>query len=163
MVRTLNLIYSSTSGHTEYVVDRVVEYLGKNAPDIRGDRRKAEMSRPEDLLKGDFLLLACGMWNTGNIEGQLNPYMHDFLKNRAKAADLKGKPATLIGLGDERYHYTARSVEHLTEFIKTHGGKLAVPALKIVNEPYGQEEKIEKWAAQLANQIQQLPASIPST
>jgi len=35
----------------------------------------AEKTQPQDLLSGDVLLLASSTWNTGGIEGQLNPHM----------------------------------------------------------------------------------------
>ena len=46
-----------------------------------------DLAKPEDLLRGDALLLASGTWNTGGPEGQLNPHMHAFLNGAAKAVD----------------------------------------------------------------------------
>ncbi len=158
MVRTVMIVYASTSGHTEHVVGVASETL--EGAGLRVVRQKAELTKPEDLLKGDVLLLASGTWNTGNVEGQLNPYMYDLLLQRAQAADFKKKPCAAIGLGDERYHYTARAAEHLATFIKDHGGTLLLPALKIVNEPYGQEEKIRKWSSQFLHEISKLPPPI---
>ena len=97
-------------------------------------------------MNGDVLILASSTWNTGGIEGQLNPYMDRFLKGSAKDFDLKGKKVALIALGDHRYRYTANAGVHLEEFVKTHGGNLIGEQLRIVNEPYGQENLIEDWA-----------------
>ena len=115
----------------------------------------AEQAKSEDLLLGDLLILASGTWNTGGVEGQMNPHMHDFLLTKAKDIDLKGKKVMLIALGDHRYFYTCRSGEHMRKFVMTHGGTVIEPSLLIVNEPYGQEEKIEKWSTKV---LAQLPA-----
>ncbi len=113
------------------------------------DKQRAEQAQPEDLLKGDVLLLASGSWNTEGVEGQLNPHMHELLKKRAAAVDLGGRKVVLIGLGDDRYRYTVGAMAHLIEFVETHNGVVMEPTLKIVNEPYGQEEKIGEWTGQL--------------
>lgn len=144
-VPSLQIIYASTSGHTEYVVDTLIGFLKEKAPKAVVTKMIAEKTTPEDLLNGDILLLASSTWNTGNVEGQLNPYMHALLKDRAKKVDLKGKKVVCIGLGDQRYFYTCKAAKHLEEFVFTHKGTLAVPTLKILNEPYGQETEIATW------------------
>jgi flavodoxin I len=139
-VQTLHIIYASTSGHTEYVVDQAVSAL--KGMDI--EKQRAEQAVPEDLLRGDVLLLASGSWNTGGIEGQMNPYMHILLKEKATDIDLHGKKVLLIALGDDRYRYTAGALAHLKEFVTMHNGQVIEPALTIVNEPYGQEKNRKK-------------------
>ena len=151
-VSSLQIIYASTSGHTEYVVGVVQTCL--MAAEIRESPLqinivRAESAQPEDLQKGDVLLLASGTWNTGGIEGQLNPHMFDFLIGRAKDCDLNKKPVAIIALGDERYFYTARAGEHLRRFVLDHNGTVLGDTLAVVNEPYGQEERVKKWTGQL--------------
>ncbi len=138
------LSYASTAGHTEYVVDILMNFL-REMGDVAVEHKRAEVCVPDDLSKSDVLLLASGTWNTGGIEGQLNPYMHRLLKEQAANVDLKGKKVACIALGDERYRYTAEARVHLEEFVKTHNGTLLMDALVIVNEPYGQEEKVREW------------------
>lgn len=145
---SIHIIYASTSGHTEYVVDQAIQSLV--AAGVAVEKQRAELAQPEDLLKGDILLLASGSWNTGGAEGQLNPYMHDLLKKRAVGIDLGGKKVLLIGLGDQRYRYLVGAMTHLEEFVRTHNGVVVEPVLKIVNEPYGQEGKVEEWVKQLS-------------
>jgi flavodoxin len=102
------------------------------------------------LLRGDVLVLASSTWNTGSVEGQLNPHMWVLLQEKAKNLDLAGKPCACIGLGDHRYFYTARAADLLQSYVKTHRGRLILPTLKVINEPYGQQGKIRVWANQLA-------------
>lgn len=142
----MTIIYASTSGHTEYVVSQVAEELRSAKKDVRVLR--VELAKPEDLSGGGLLILASSSWNTGGIEGQLNPHMYEFLLGRAKDAKLAGAVA-LIALGDERYRYLAQAGKHLRTFVETHGGKVLEPQLTILNEPYGQEEKAKAWAREI--------------
>lgn len=146
-VSTLQIIYASTSGHTEYVVGLVAESV-KGAIVTRVERATLET-----LLAGDVLLLASGSWNTGGAEGQLNPYMHFFLHGAAKDIDLNGKKVAIIGLGDERYRYTARAGELLQRWVEAHNGTLLGSPLIVVNEPYGQEAAVTAWARDLSRQL----------
>lgn len=144
---TLHILYASTSGHTEYVVGILRDVL--TAGGITVTSCRIELATVADFTQGDALLLASGTWNTGGIEGQLNPYMHAFLWGPAKDADLRGKSVAIVALGDDRYKYTARAGEHLKTFVEKHGGKILGEPLKIVNEPYGQEGKVEEWGRKL--------------
>ena len=145
---SLQIIYASTSGHTEYVVSQLTGFLAKEAKELEVNVKRAELATPEDLLAGDVLVLASSTWNTGNVEGQLNPHMHAFLLARAKDAALAGKKVALIALGDQRYHYTANAMVHFEEFVRSHGGTI-LSTLTIVNEPYGQEEAVKAWGREL--------------
>ncbi len=147
IVTSLQIIYASTSGHTEYVVSLIAATL-KGRIDVTVTR--VELATPETLLHGDVLLLASGSWNTGGIEGQMNPYMDFFLKRAAKDVDLSGKKVAIVALGDERYRYTAKSGEHLTAYVESHGGMLLGERLVVVNEPYGQEDVVKAWAKKLS-------------
>jgi flavodoxin len=74
--------------------------------------------------------------------------LHD---DKAKTLDLAGKPCACIGLGDHRYYYTARAADHLEYHVEAHHGRLIVPTLKILDEPYGQEEAVRVWGKQLVD------------
>ena len=151
VLTSLHIIYASTSGHTEYVV-HMLESMMKP---LHITKTRAESAKPEDLLLGEVLVLASGTWNTGGREGQMNPHMHTFLLERAVGVELKGKPCSLIALGDDRYYYTARAGEHLRSFIESHGGTLFLDPLTIINEPYDQETKIKSWAKNFLNECSQ--------
>jgi flavodoxin I len=149
--RCLHIVFASTSGHTAYVVDALIDFLKSIATGWEIQETIAEKTQPQDLLSGDVLLLASATWNTGGIEGQLNPHMSVLLHDKAKTLDLAGKPCACIGLGDHRYFYTVRAADHLQHYVKAHHGRLIVPTLKITNEPYGQEEAVRVWGKQLVD------------
>lgn len=153
MTTSLLIVYASTSGHTEFVVDTLIHELSKSMPTLRVIKQRAEVTKPEDFTKASVLLLAASTWNTGNTEGQLNPHMYDLLNVRAAGTKLSQKPCTVIGLGDERYYYTARAAEKMAEFIAEHGGTLLLPPLKIINEPFGQEDKVASWSKEFVKSL----------
>ena len=105
-----------------------------------------------------MLVLASATWNTGGAEGQLNPHMAALLQERAKELDLRSKPCACVGLGDHRYFYTARALDHLQRYVGTHHGRLIVPSLKIVDEPYLQEGSVRSWGKELAGALAQIGA-----
>lgn len=156
VISSLHIIYASTSGHTEYVVGVIADFLREHAPKIAVEVQRCDLATAEDLRRGDVLILGSGSWNTGGVEGQLNPHMYEYLRKTCKAEDLKGKKVGIVALGDDRYFYTARSGEHLRNFIQTHGGATLGDTLTVVNEPYGQEERVEQWAAKFLEALKKL-------
>ena len=149
-MQRLLIAYSSTSGHTEYVLDVLCRFLQeKKAPlDVR--LRHVETLQPQDLLDCDILLLASSTWNS--TEGLLPPDFTIFLR-QAKDIDLGGKLTCVIGLGDDRYYNTCKSAAHLMQFLREHKGKNFLPPLPIVNEPYDQDDKVIAWAAKLLAKV----------
>lgn len=165
MTPYVHVIYASTSGNTEYVVDELAAYLRTRMPDVTVGVQRAERAGPEDLLRGDILILASGTWNTGGTEGQLNMHMDALLRDRAAKVDFAGKPVTCISLGDERYYFRTRCTEHFLRFIREHAGRLFLPPLILVNEPYGQEERLRRWGDKLVAKIAEdvpMPAALRS-
>jgi flavodoxin I len=155
---SIHIIYASTSGHTEYVVDTLIDFLKDRAPNIEVERQRVELAKPEDLLCGDLVILGSGTWNFGGIEGQLNEYMHRFLFERAEGIDLTGKQLAFISLGDDRYYYTTRCTEKFIWFLKSCHAKMALIPLIVVNEPYGQEERVMKWGEKLIKLLEAAPS-----
>ncbi|MBI3331394.1 flavodoxin family protein [Candidatus Peregrinibacteria bacterium] len=147
-MQTVHIIYASTSGHTEHVVDTLIS----SWKGVHAQKKRAEQATPEDLLQGDMLILASSTWNTGGPEGQLNPHMHAFVA-KAKDIDLKGKKVAVIGLGDSRYRYTCRAADHLVHFVAAHKGKVIEPPLCIINEPWDQDGIVKEWGAQLLKSL----------
>jgi flavodoxin len=146
---SLHIICASTSGNTDYVVDTLKEHLSNAQKDLTITVQRAEEAEAADMERGDVLLLASSTWNYDAVEGYLNMHMREFLDKRAKDADLSGKPVALIILGDDRYYYTGRGTERFMQYLMGHNGKSCTMPLIIINEPYGQEEKIKEWADKL--------------
>lgn len=158
---SIHIIYASTSGHTEYVVDTLIKFLKEKAPQITVERQRVELAKPEDLMCGDLVILGSGTWNFQGVEGQLNEYMHRYLFERAKDIDLTGKQVAFISLGDDRYYYTTRCTEKFMWFLKASHAKMALIPLIVVNEPYGQEERIMRWGEKIIKLFEQVPSVCP--
>jgi flavodoxin I len=152
--QSLCIIFATTSGHTEFVVDTLAR--SGELSDWEIERTLAEKASQQDMLRGAVLLLASSTWNTGGLEGQLNSHMSVLLQSKANALDLAGKPTACIGLGDHRYYYTARAADLLQGYVESHHGRLVLPALRIIDEPYGQEKAILNWGKQLADVLARL-------
>lgn len=150
---SIHIIFASTSGNTEHVVETVVEHISQNHADIEVSTQRVEEAEPQDLLRGDLVVLASSTWNYDGVEGYLNMYMREFLEKRAKDADLNGRGVGLIILGDDRYYYTGRGTERFMQYLMGHNGKSCTMPLLIINEPFGQEEKIVEWAEKLVASI----------
>ena len=61
-----------------------------------------------------------------------------------------------VCLGDHRLFYTARATDHLQHYVRAHHGLLIVPALRITDEPYGQEEAVRVWGKQVVDVSKQV-------
>lgn len=146
---SLQTIFASTSGNTEYVVDTLHAYLQDKKKDLAVTKLRAEEAQPEDLQKGDVLLLASSTWNYDAVEGYLNMHMREFLEKRCKDVDLQDRKVALLILGDDRYYYTGRGTERFMQFLMTAGTKPCLMPLIIINEPFGQEDTVKKWGDKL--------------
>jgi flavodoxin I len=155
----LTIVFASTSGHTQYVVDVLIQSLAPLSRVWHVASTRAEEAQADDLRNADLLVLASGTWTTGGSEGQLNPYMSMLLQDEASNLDLAGRPCGCIGLGDDRYFYTARAVDLLEGYVEAHHGRLIVASLKVMNEPYGQEQRVRDWANQLREAAAQIGSS----
>lgn len=145
-------IYASSSGHTEHVVEHIVRSIALSDRDVDCQVIRAPHATPEDLLAYDMVVLASGTWLVDMVEGELHALMKRFLA-QCDAIDFEGAAVGVIGLGDDRYRYQCKAVDHLQAFVESHGGRMVPEALRIMGEPYGQEEKIEEWAAELLLQM----------
>lgn len=154
MKTSITIIYASTSGNTEHVVDTMANEALSVSSLVAIQKVRAEHAVREDLLSADLAILASGTWNTGGTEGQLNPHMVEYLTTRVGAIDLQKRPMTFISLGDDRYFFRTRCTEHFLRFQRESNGKLLLPPFVLVNEPYGQEEKMQKWMVRCIEKIQ---------
>ncbi len=153
-MKSIHIIYASTSGNTEHVVETLTSFMGEKYPDFILTMQRAEEAKEEDLLKPDVLVLASGTWNYDAVEGYLNMHMRELLEKKVKDIDLQGKPIAFISLGDDRYYYTGRATERFMQFAMGHNAKSCCMPLILINDPFGQEEKVEKWAEKFVTALE---------
>jgi flavodoxin len=127
----MKIIYASTSGNVEAVVEKVSEIL--TAHKISNTLHRAEQT-PIDLIKENSqFLFATSTWE----HGALNPFFTRLLKEMTEL-NLTGKSAGFIGLGDTRYEpvYFCQGIKIVKEEFFGKGGSEIYQTLYINGEPY---------------------------
>lgn len=131
------LIYASTSGNVETVMEFVAELLKRHG--YNPHLLRAEKTSLEIIQNNHHFILATSTWE----HGLLNPFFAELFGEMQKA-DLHGKQAAFIGLGDKRYEPVlfCQGMERLREGWSKQGGAEIGEALKIEGEPYSQLEVV---------------------
>ena len=145
----INIIYSSRSGNTEIVCEKVHYEL--EDLNFGNNLIKVERAKREDLEDCDFLILAAPTYG----HGQLEILMESFLKMN-QDIDFKEKKVPVIGMGDARFDddYHIESARILMRFVTTHNGKLAGVPLAITRTPMPHLEGVVKnWCGKLGGVI----------
>ncbi len=139
----IHIIYASTGGNTEHVMEQVAQYWREQGVGVVLHR--SEQTSLSVITENKYFLFATSTWD----HGMINPFFNVLLE-QMQTADFTGKTASFIGLGDRRYeeHYFCAGMTVLKEvWEKNHGAAVGV-ALTIGREPF--EEVIEKavktWA-----------------
>jgi flavodoxin, long chain len=92
-MKTVKVIYGSTTGNTERAAQRIAEVLGGTAVAV-GQAQAAD-------FEADLLVLGTSTWGLGDIQDD----WADGLK-KLEAAPLSGKAVALFGLGDQTSYST---------------------------------------------------------
>lgn len=143
--KNITIIYASTSGNTEMVVDYVADILKESG--INVSLHRAEAASKEILLDNDLLILATSTWG----HGILNPFFGEMLKV-IEGNSMSGKKAAFIGLGDAKYEeaYINEGVEILKRAFLGADGEEIHRTLKILGEPHKfMDLLVKKWAEDL--------------
>src|SRR3989344_390533 len=149
MVRELmriNLVYASTSGNVEVVMETVAKVLRQNSFEIMLSR--AEKTPIETVKKNKYFVFGTSTWE----HGQLNPFFQK-LYEAMQTKNFQNKEAAFVGCGDRRYE----PVLFCEGINKVHGlwlkkdGKVVGTILKIQGEPYEDlDSLVVPWASELA-------------
>ena len=141
----ITVIYASTSGNVEMVVDYVADILREAGMNV--NLHRAEATDDSILLDNDLFILATSTWG----HGILNPFFDDMLIN-IKDNNMSGKRAAFIGLGDARYdeaHFCEGIKIVNGAFLKSNGTEIH-RILKINGEPHKfMDLLVKKWAIDL--------------
>lgn len=88
----VGIFFGSSSYGTHIVAEKIQAALGAEVAAVHNIRQ----SRPEDLLRYDYLVLGTSTWG----DGALQPDWNEFLP-KLRRLDLRGKRVALFGLGDQ--------------------------------------------------------------
>lgn len=145
----VDLIYASTSGNVEIVMETIAEELRKQhlAPVLN----RAEKTPLETIKKNGHFVFGTSTWE----HGMLNPHFEE-LYEAMKTENFNNKQAAFVGLGDRRYEPVlfCEGIELVQRLWLKSGGKKIGTILKIQGEPYEQlESLVRPWALQLAEKL----------
>ncbi len=112
-MKSIAIIYGSSTGNTKYAAQLVAEKLAAYSPALKDI---AEVS-PEEFLEPDVLILGAPTWSVGELQDDWDSFF-----SQIKKLDLSGKTVAFFGMGDaEGYPDTfadALGILH-DEFAKT--------------------------------------------
>ncbi len=136
------VIYASTSGNTEAVIETVVAVWKDRG--LNTSVHRAEQVDIGLIDRATFFLLATSTWEHGVI----NPFFKPVYTALSEKM-LVGKYAAFIGTGDTRYEPVlfCGGMNSLRERWLERGGQEIGPPLKINGEPYQQlRTRVTDWA-----------------
>ncbi len=143
----MKIIYASTSGNVEAVVEKVSQIL--TAHRISNSLHRAEQTGVDLINENSQFILATSTWE----HGEINPFFSKLLAEM-DGVNMVGKRAGFIGLGDSRYEpvYFAQGIKILKEKFFEKGGSEIGQTLYINGEPYGLlDTTVTEWVNNFIN------------
>lgn len=137
----IKIVYSSCGGNTELVCQRVAELLEEagHQPTLHN----AKLEGPEVLEGDEVLILASPTYGMGELERFMAKLLY-----KADKMDFTGRRASVISLGDEKYHadYFMESMRILAMFLKKRGAAFVTGPLMVGKHPASHlETTIPQW------------------
>lgn len=142
----VHIIYASTSGNVEIVVETVAKHLREAQLEV--ELHRAEQTGLEVITNNDTFILATSTWE----HGQLNPFFEKLYKE-LKTQNLQGKRATFVGCGDTRYEPILfnQGIKIIHKAWLAQQGEEFHRQLLINGEPYHVlDTRVAEWAQNLA-------------
>jgi|GEM_PF-1937200 len=151
----IQLLYASTSGNTETVMEAVAAQLEQRG--VRTHLQRAEQTPIEVVAQNQWFVFGTSTWE----HGALNPFFVQLLKG-IKTTDCQGKVAAFLGCGDRRYEPVlfCEGIEIVKRVWLAQQGVALGETLKIQGEAYGILDTVVKpWADRVAEQFLGLTTS----
>ena len=105
-------------------------------------------ARPDELNSYKYIILGCSTWSDGDLAADFIDF-----ERGMDHLDLKGRFCAVFGPGSTRFRFFCEAVNILEAKLRSLGGRMMLPSLK-VNEMAGDlEEESRAWAEVLAGEI----------
>ena len=131
MGKNVTIIYASTSGNVEIVMEKIAEILAQKGyiPSLH----RSENTDISVINKANLIIFATSTWGHGKV----NPFFGKFLK-QMKKYDFSGKKAGFFGLGDIRYEpvYFCEGIKAAREVFLKNKGKELYRVQMMNGDPY---------------------------
>lgn len=138
---SIQLIYASTTGNTEAVMEKIAEIL--NEKNIENELNRAEQTSISKVLESKQIIFGTSTWG----HGEINPFFDELLAE-IKSNDMSGKTAAFVGLGDKAYEPELfnNGIRILKEAFVTSGGTALPNELIIDGDPFAiLDTKVPYW------------------
>lgn len=150
----VHLIYASTTGNTEAVMEKIAQQLTQAG--YTPELHRSENTQIDTIMDNELFILGVSTWSQGII----NPFFDDLLA-QIVSGDMNGKIAAFVGLGDKYYtdpHFN-KGIDTLQESFLKAGGKAIHTTLKIDGDPHAiLDTDVVEWTSKL---ITALKDSVP--
>ena len=169
-INNISIIYGSDSGCTEEIARKI----GKKLDICDSEIKEVSETKEEDFTKFKILILGVSTWYIGDLQYDWDNFFEEF-----KKIDFTGVNVALFGLGDQ-YGYSYNYVDGvgiLAEVVLKNGGNVFGHwpnkgyqfdesrglldektfyglALDEDNEPEYTEERINRWVAQIKEELE---------
>jgi flavodoxin I len=90
--KKIGIFYGSSTGHTEYVAERIYSMIGEDKCDLNN----VDSATAEDLERYPYLILGTPTWGFGDMQDDWEDFVTEL-----ESANLKDKKVALFGLGDQ--------------------------------------------------------------
>jgi flavodoxin len=125
----IHIIFASYSGTTEAAAAELALQLENLSQSVV--IHKAREIHAEDIPHFDSIILGSNTWCENNEEGQMNQALID-LQKQLDPHVFANKPMGVFGLGDSsQYIHFCKAADHMENWVKSAGGILIVPPLRI--------------------------------
>lgn len=139
------IVYATLSGNTELVVAKVTFELETMGYLVTSKR--VERVGVKECSEHRLVILASPTYEQGNVEAHFIPFLKDLSRRDNSQTNF-----AIIGLGDNKYYpeYLTEAAGIIENIVKTSGGKLVVPALRIGMSPLKYMDKlVPSWVEKL--------------
>lgn len=147
------IIYGSTGGNTELVVDQVSGFLCESGLSVvcrKVERFKFE-SLVDEIKQAKVLILASPTYGHGQLQEDIIPFVQ-----RLDGMEFPDLHYTVIGLGDPKYdsHYHIESAVILESIMESLKAKKLLYPLRISRSPVLQiDNLIPKWSQKFSEEF----------
>jgi flavodoxin I len=143
----VHIIYASTSGNVEWIVEQLAELSRLDG--IAVELHRAEQTSPDVITNNKHFFLATSTWEHGELNAFYMP-----LYKALQQIDCTGKQASFFGLGDIRYEpvHFCRGIDFLKQRWLERGGTEVGVTFKLNGDPFHQTQDLifPWWQKELA-------------
>jgi len=142
------VVYATHSGNAELVAEAISD--GLNVSEIDVNCLRAELTKAEDLIIYDCIVLVCSTYDVGHLNDKMIRLNLELSLSEA----FKGKEIEVVGLGDsEHYDIFNGAADILEGTVKGIEAVQKMETVRIDGYPHARLVEFKKWGEDLAKLI----------